>query len=267
MRSTFLAVFLLLALMAVGCGSRGRGGSSGGDDDDDSAPNPSADDDDSTPAPPDDDDVASDDDDSVEPPDCGWNSFDNGAGGCDCDTGYNWCDPSSDDCCSTSNYFDVWVVEGHVQPWKDAVSGEPWDYNGSVPDGLAQQIADLSSSLDPLTPWDEVIGLVQALAPELMAASVPPDAFFDAAEAGVPIGYSLTIDNTLEPYWDERLSIALFGNEELLLEFWDEDAIFDDQIQPVHLDLDELRGFAGRGVVELRDLGRLWMLAVEVEPY
>ena len=262
----------LLALPACGSGRGGRGGG-GGSDDDDSA-GPSDDDDDSTAA---DDDDAVDDDDTVDdddatplpPPDCGWNSYVDSSNECACEPGYEWCDAFSAemDCCSTSNTFDVWITEANIQPWKDNASGEPWDWTGSLPDGLGSVIGNLVSVYAGATDFGEVIDAVLDLAPSLMSASVPPDAVFYAYEATYPIHESITIDNTVEPYWDERLDVLLYDGEELQLDFCDVDAVFDDQIQTVRLDLGELQEYAGRGPVVLRDVGRLWSLTIEVEHY
>jgi hypothetical protein len=189
--------------------------------------------------------------------------------------------------------FDVAILRGLVFPYKPD-SGEPWDWDGDIPDwmiDLTNSLADIL--MDPtLATAAEILEIVDEVAPLVLDGTTPPDpvlsvvAALDTATTTTTTtyfgGYTYTTtygtysfgtldaqDDTIEPTFDLIVPVDLYPEETLWFDMIDEDLVDDDYVGSAGLSLRDLQDLAWCGPTTLRGLpgSGLYSIDVVVEPY
>lgn len=192
---------------------------------------------------------------------CGYNTIDLGDS-CECAEPYAWCDADSLDCCAFDTTDFQIVLEGFtVFPLKE--TGEPWDWDGSIPDELLL-LFDVIGSFDPHAyAISEVLEQVDTYAPYLMEGTVPPDPWIDFYQGQDFLDSTSTFDDTYDvsPRTVHTLDLT---QGEWYFQVTDEDLAAHDDIGDFYITLDDAQWTAGRTTVW--NYGSLWEIAVSIEP-
>ena len=148
--------------------------------------------------------------------------------------------------------FSVVIWNVTVMPYKP--DGDPWDWDGSVPDWLLDLIEILGDVIPQAATAAELLAYVDEYAPELLEGTVPPDPYLEvASEIGgkeFVWGYTDTFANTYEAPFEVTLGDPWFQpdpSEVIWIRAWDEDVVWDDEIGSVWLDRTSLREWANCG--------------------
>lgn len=168
--------------------------------------------------------------------------------------------------------FDIYIDQVIVLPYK--VGGDPWDWDGSVPDwlldavGLTDDVLSglIESGLYPTTGEtltfaqvvaisDELLNAVDEHAPELLEGTVPPDIYAEVLVEN--LGGELTSHGISETVADtyhadirsEWSAIRQNQAQTLWLALFDEDVFSDDEIGSLYLPHEATTAFADCGTV------------------
>ncbi len=190
-------------------------------------------------------------------------------------------------CGGSANRYDVWVDSVVIHPLNPG-TGEPWDWNGEIPDWLLEATASLGEALasTELMTAAEILQLVDEYAPELLEGTVPPDPivtatrFFPSSSGSsawsttytyTTFGYTTTTDvsfnladDTYEPALGMQFDVRPSDGGELWIDLDDEDLAIDDWIGTVPLDEATLASVAGCGVVDVPGMDGIYSAQVEV---
>lgn len=201
-----------------------------------------------------------------EPPTCGVNAHAAG-NGCACDAMFDPCDDYPDNCCAYwTDEFAVTIVSAIIDPYKDAETLQPWDWDGDVPDWLFDALDLLQIAYPDAATIEEVLDLVDQYAPDLLQGTVPPDPFVDFVINEVAQVRTSVQADTIEPVWNEWGAVRIGAQETLYLDFFDEDLVFHDLIETIPMTLADAQHLAGPGTWTLDRWGRLFQVTFRVDP-
>ena len=194
---------------------------------------------------------------------CGYNTIDLG-NRCECADPYTWCDSVSTDCCAyDSTQFDIVLESFEIFPLKDPMGGDPWDWDGSIPDELLQ-LASIIGYFDPtVATVAEVMEQVDTYAPYLLEGTVPPDPWLDYYHGDQYLDSTATFDDTysVRPNTIHTLDLS---RGDWSYEVWDEDIVDHDYVGYFYITLDDAQQTAGR--TTKWNLDPLWDVAVRIDP-
>lgn len=202
---------------------------------------------------------------------CGYNAEPSASGECECVGEYTWCEfeGEEENCCAYFTHdFSFELISVKVAPYKDEATQSPWDWDGDLPDWLLAALDLLAYYYPNAATWAAVLDLIDTYAPELLEGTVPPDPYVQFYDDRDDFLYETdALGDTYEPYVGVSMQVSLIADERF--SFWviDEDALFDDDIQGILVDLPALQLLAGRGdfAIQSTDLN-LFEMNLRVEP-
>jgi hypothetical protein len=155
--------------------------------------------------------------------------------------------------------FDIYVDQVVILPFKS--DGEPWDWDGQVPDWLLKAVsatddalsALIETGLYPSSPealtaaelvelTADILDAIDEHAPGLLEATVPPDVYaelvvVDGRGQVNSQGFSETTTDSYAPeVFTQWPAVPQAENDLIVVDLWDEDAVFDDWIASFGLD-------------------------------
>lgn len=147
--------------------------------------------------------------------------------------------------------FRVIVKSVEILPFKPE-TGEPWDWDGDIPDALIDAVDTLALLSGNGAVYGEILRQADEIAPELLEGTVPPDVFitfehYDPIEdETVDTRETRVVSDTLTPtFADALFEVSFLEGDVLIIQFIDKDLAFDDDIATFLLDLETLQSLAG----------------------